>query len=157
MEVLMRDRDEQPTIIIEGGGQSGVGTFLLGALLGAGIALLLAPKSGAETQADLKARARRLRDDAEVRIRAAQAQIEDRLEDAREDLMDRVDQIRDAVESGRTTAHEARAELEEKLARSKAAYRAGVDVLRGSGDGDGDDDARRTDGPKPDPAPEGAS
>jgi gas vesicle protein len=154
MEVLMRDRDEKPTIIIDGGGQSGVGTFLLGALLGAGIALLLAPKSGAETQADLKARARQLRDDAEVRIRAAQAQIEDRLQDARDDLMDRVDQIKEAVESGRSSAQEARAELEDKLSRSKAAYRAGVDAARAAASGD---DGAEAANPAQDTAAEGTS
>lgn len=126
----MRDRDDKPTIIIEGGDRGGVGPFLLGALLGAGVALLFAPRSGEETQAELKAQAKRLRSSAETKIREAQAQIEDRLSDARDELMDRVDQLKEAVESGKTTAQEARAELEEKLARSKAAYRAGMDAIR---------------------------
>jgi gas vesicle protein len=126
----MRDRDEKPIIVIEGGDRGGAGPFLLGALLGAGLALLLAPKSGAETQADLKAQAQKLKAAAESRIREAQTQIEARLGEAREDLMDRVDQIKEAVQSGKTSAQEARAELEEKIARSKAAYRAGVDAAR---------------------------
>jgi gas vesicle protein len=126
----MRDRDDTPYFIIERGSGSGVGPFLIGALLGAGIALLYAPRSGEETQADLKERAARLRDAAEERLREAQAQIEERLEQAREELMERVEAVKEAVESGKVSAQEARAELEEKLERSKAAYRAGVDAAR---------------------------
>ncbi len=125
----MRDRDETPYFIIERGG-GGVAPFLVGALLGAGVALLFAPRSGEETQADIRERAARLRDAAEEHLREAQAQIEERLEQAREELMERVDAVKEAVESGKVTAHEARAELEEKIERSKAAYRAGVDAAR---------------------------
>ena len=50
----MRDREDVPTIVVErDSGGAGAGAFLLGALLGAGIALLFAPKSGAETQEEL--------------------------------------------------------------------------------------------------------
>jgi gas vesicle protein len=124
----MRDRDDTPYFIIERDGGSGVAPFLIGALLGAGVALLYAPRSGEETQADIRERAARFRDAAEERFRDAQAQVEERLEQAREELMERVEAVRDAVESGKVTAHEARAELEEKIERSKAAYRAGVDA-----------------------------
>jgi gas vesicle protein len=127
----MRDRDDTPYFIIERDSSGGgVGAFLFGALLGAGVALLYAPRSGEETQADLKDRAARLRDSAEERLREAQAQIEERLEQAREELMERVDAVKEAVESGKVTAQEARADLEEKIERSKAAYRAGVDAAR---------------------------
>ena len=67
----MRDHDDVPYIVIERGGGSQTGTFIMGALLGAGLALLFAPKSGEETQAELKARARQLRDTAEERVRVA--------------------------------------------------------------------------------------
>jgi gas vesicle protein len=126
----MRDRDENPYFIIERDSGGGVGPFLIGALLGAGLALLYAPRSGEETQADLKERASRLRDAAEERLREAQAQIEERLEQAREELMERVEAVKEAVESGKVSAQEARVELEEKIERSKAAYRAGVDAAR---------------------------
>jgi gas vesicle protein len=126
----MKDRDEVPYFVIERESGGGVGSFLLGALLGAGVALLFAPRSGAETQQDLKERALALRDAAEERMKEAQAQIEDRLEHAREELMERVDAVKEAVESGRATAREAREELEEKIERSKAAYKAGVSAAR---------------------------
>ena len=127
----MRDNDDQPTIIIERGG-SGIGPFLLGALVGAGLALLFAPKSGAETQADLKQKALKLKASAEERVRAAQKQLEDRLEAARESVQARVDDVKDAVDAGRKAAVDARGNLERKLERSKAAYRAGIDAARQS-------------------------
>lgn len=126
----MRDRDDGPYYVIEKQSGGGVGPFLVGALLGAGVALLLAPRSGEETQRDLKERAGRLRDAAEERVREAQAQIEERLDHARAELMERVDAVREAVDSGRHAAREARDDLEEKLERSKTAVRAGVDAAR---------------------------
>jgi gas vesicle protein len=141
----MRDNDEQPTIIIERGG-SGIGPFLLGALVGAGLALLFAPKSGAETQAELKEKALKLKASAEERVRAAQKQLEERLDAARESVQSRVDDVKDAVDAGRKAAVDARGNLERKLERSKAAYRAGIEAARHSAaasaaeGGPGDDD-----------------
>lgn len=122
----MRDRDEAPYIVVERDRGGGVGSFLLGALLGAGVALLLAPRSGAETQQQIKEKAAKLRDAAEDRVRDVQRQLEERLESARAEVRERVDQVRSAVESGRDAAREARTELEGRIERSKAAYRAGV-------------------------------
>ncbi len=125
----MRDRDEIPYIVVERD-SGGVGAFLLGAILGAGVALLFAPRSGEETQREIKERAVRLRDAAEQRVRDVQLQVEERLEQARGEVMERVDAIREAVDSGREAAKEARTELEDRIERSKAAYRAGVDDAR---------------------------
>ncbi len=126
----MREQDEGPYIVIERGGGSGIGAFILGALVGAGAALLLAPRSGEETQQDLKDRALKLKSAAETRMREAQKQLEERLDTAREGVQSRVEGVRDAVEAGRKAAGEARDDLERKLERSKAAYRAGVDAAR---------------------------
>ena len=140
----MRDRDEVPTIIIERDGGGGAGTFLLGALVGAGLALLFAPKSGEETQEELKLRARKLKSAAEERVGEAQKQLEERLDAAREGVHAKVDDVRDAVEAGRKAAVEAREDLERKLERSKAAYRAGMDAAKQAvaatpAEGDADD------------------
>jgi gas vesicle protein len=126
----MRDHDEVPYIVIERDSGGGAGSFLLGALLGAGLALLFAPKSGAETQEELKEQARKLRVVAEERVREAQRQLEERLDEAREGVASRYDDVREAVSAGRVAASEARDELEEKLQRSKVAYRAGVAAAR---------------------------
>ncbi len=126
----MRDQSDVPYIVIERDGGGQIGPFVVGALLGAGLALLFAPRSGEETQAELLERARRLRDTAEDRVREAQRNLEDRLDHARDGVQSRVDEVRDAVEAGRTAAHDAREDLERKLERSKAAYRAGVQAAR---------------------------
>ena len=126
----MRDRDEVPYIVVEREKSGGTGAFLLGALLGAGAALLFAPRSGEETQRELKERAGRIRDAAEDRVRDVQQQLEERLEQARAEVMERVEQVRHAVDSGREAAQEAREDLEDRIERSKAAYRAGTEAAR---------------------------
>ncbi len=157
----MRGGDEMPTIIVErDGGAGSVGSFLLGAILGAGVALLMAPRSGAETQEEIRQGAKRLKAAAEERMRELQEDLEDRLEQAREEMREALDAVRDrveagrdsvreAVEAGRHAAEEARGELEFRIEQSKAAYRAGVDAARdaaresridhGDGEGEGDE------------------
>ncbi|MDT8369260.1 MAG: YtxH domain-containing protein [Longimicrobiales bacterium] len=140
----MRDHDDTPTIIIERDSGGGLGAFVLGALVGAGVALLLAPQSGEETQAQLRERAGKLKDDAEDRLRAASNELEARLDAARLGVNERVDRVKGAVDAGREAAREARDELEQKLATSKKAYRAGVEAARSTveaGAGDEDEDA----------------
>ena len=132
----MRDRDDVPYIVIERDSGGGVGSFVIGALMGAGLALLFAPKSGKETQEDLKAKARELRDVTEERVREVSKQLEERLDVAREGVNTRVDRVRDAVESGRQAAVEARGDLEAKLERSKAAYRAGIEAAKATATAD---------------------
>lgn len=126
----MRDREDVPHIIIERDGGGGLGSFILGALVGAGLALLFAPQSGEETQEEIKARANKLKDAAQERVRDAQERLEHRLADARENVRHRVDDVKHAVDSGRKAAVEARDDLERKLERSKAAYRAGIQAAR---------------------------
>jgi gas vesicle protein len=136
------DEDDEQVIVIErGGGGSGVGTFLLGAAIGAGLALLFAPKSGAETRADIKRRARRAKDSAtrvagDVTERVtdtfqeARRKVEEQLESAREAIQAKRDQVGDAMAAGREAAADARIDLETRLAETKAAYNAGAQVAR---------------------------
>jgi len=126
----MRDQDESPYIVIERDRAGGLGSFVLGALVGAGLALLFAPKTGAETQDELKEHARKLRSSAEERVREAQRQLEEKLDDVREGVQTRFEDVKEAVSAGRSAASDARGELERKLQRSKAAYRAGVQAAR---------------------------
>jgi gas vesicle protein len=125
-------RDDEPYIVIERDRGGSVGSFLLGALVGAGLALLFAPQSGEETQEALKSRARKLRRQAEERVRSAQRELEDRLDAARAGVQNRIDGVRGAVEQGRAAARDARADLERRLEQSKAAYRAGIEAARGA-------------------------
>lgn len=115
----MSDGDEQRTVVIQKDRGSEVGAFVLGALVGAGLALLFAPESGEDVQQRLRAQARRLRDLTEDRVRGL-----------RDDFGAHVESAKGAVEQGRQIATNARTELEEKLQRSKAAYRAGIEAAR---------------------------
>jgi hypothetical protein len=76
---MARD-DEVPYIVIERERGGSIGSFVLGALVGAGLALLFAPQSGEETQEEIRRRARRLREKAEDKLRSAQEQLETRLD-----------------------------------------------------------------------------
>jgi len=101
----MSDRDE-PAVVIErrgGGAGSGVALFLLGAAVGAGLALLFAPQSGEETRAQIRRGARRVKRKARD------------LADSGREMVD------DLQRQGRAAAKDARAALEERLARHRQA------------------------------------
>jgi gas vesicle protein len=132
--------DDEPYIVIEKH-SGGVGDFLLGALIGAGVALLLAPRSGRETRADITRRARSAQD----RVRdvaggvtdqvvdtfeTARSRIEGQIETARSAIVTKKDQVSRAMEAGREAAQQARSDLERRLAETKAAYNAGANVAR---------------------------
>jgi gas vesicle protein len=126
----MRHSDDVPYIVIERDSGSGLGSFLLGALVGAGVALLFAPQTGEETQEEIRARAKKLREAAEERLIEAQQGLEDRMGGVREGVQTQLEKVREAVDSGREAARDARTDLESKLERSKAAYRAGISAAR---------------------------
>jgi gas vesicle protein len=130
--------DDEPYLIIEkdrGGGS--VGSFLLGLAVGAGIALLIAPQSGEETRREIARQARRARDYADD----VTDSVRTRIGDARDAVTSRVDrakqavdlkrrQVERAVEAGRAAAQQARADLERRIAQTKAAYQAGTSAAR---------------------------
>jgi gas vesicle protein len=133
--------DDQPYVVIERRSEGGVGAFLLGIALGAGVALLLAPRSGEETRRDIKRRARRVRKAAENVATEVTDTVVDTFQEARRRVEDQIDsalhvvdvkrqQMHRAMEAGRAAAREARDELEQRIAESKAAYRAGAAVAR---------------------------
>lgn len=132
--------DEEPYIIIEKQ-EGSVGSFLLGIAIGAGVALLFAPRSGEETRADLKRRARDAGDAARGAAQDVMDTALDAVDEARRVVDERVGAVRDAVDvkrrqvtravdAGRAAAQQARDELEARLASTKAAYQAGIDVAR---------------------------
>lgn len=144
----MPQGEDAPLVVIERDGGSNTGAFLLGAVVGAGLALLFAPRSGKETQEQLKARAREFRDVAQERVRVAQEGLEERLGRAGEQVREQIESVRGAVDAGRRAAVDARAELQDRIETSKAAYRAASDaarqVVRDAGaqdNGEHDDDA----------------
>lgn len=86
----MADHDNVPYIVIERHNTS-VTPFLWGLLLGAGAALLFAPRSGEETQEEIRHQARRLRTAAEDRVEAVRSTVGERIEQTRNEVQDRVD------------------------------------------------------------------
>lgn len=138
-----QQRDEGPVVVVERGG--GVGAFLTGAAVGALVALLFAPQSGEETRAQLRARARRLREAAEDRLDDLQeavetgyektkASIEAGLQRARRSLDERREDAEAAVGAGKAAVRTARDELERRLAEARSQRSRG-----GADDAEADD------------------
>jgi gas vesicle protein len=126
----MRDHDDLPYIVIEKHSGGGMGTFLWGALLGAGAALLLAPRSGEETQDQIRDRVQRIRTAAEDRVNEVRDSVTDSVSRTRDRIQDQIDTVRDTVESradrarsaldtGRRAARDARSELERRVAEAR--------------------------------------
>ncbi len=134
------DYDDEPAVIIERH-SGGVGSFLLGVAIGAAAALLLAPQSGEATRRDLRRGARRARRAAETMAGDLSTKVSDTFDQARGRVEQGIDTARQAIdlkkrqvtramEAGRAAAQQAREELERRIAETKAAYNAGVDVAR---------------------------
>ena len=122
----MRDYDDLPYIVIERH-SGGTSAFFWGALLGAGAALLLAPRSGAETQDEIRRSVQRLRDTAEGRADEVRGSVTrtrnrfiDQIDTVRSTFEDRAERARDAIETGRRTALSAREELERRVEAARS-------------------------------------
>ena len=77
----------------------GVGSFILGALLGAGVALLLAPRTGAEIQERIKRKAKEVRESAQESLTGQNLTLETRIEDLRDGIESQIRLVKDIVES----------------------------------------------------------
>jgi gas vesicle protein len=128
----MSEERDVPIVVVKK--SSGFGAFLLGALCGAAAGLLFAPRSGEETQRELREGALRLRSDTEERLEGLRDELVEVYERAREDIGERVDlareeirhrrhQAQEAVRAGRSVARGARGDLERRVEESKRAYR----------------------------------
>ena len=123
----------EPYVIVEKR-EAGIGPLLIGLALGAGLALLFAPQSGEETRRGIARRARRAQDAAQDFVADVSGTVADKFEEVRATVGDRIDATLDAVDdkkrrvtnafhAGRAAAREARGELEQRIAESKAAYK----------------------------------
>jgi gas vesicle protein len=127
--------DDEPYVVIEKH-ETSVAPFLVGLAIGAGVALLFAPRSGRATRRDIKRRAMRVRQAAEQAVDDVTGTVVDSFHEARRRVEEQIDtarqaidlkkrQVTIAVDAGRAAAEEARLELEGRIAASKAAYRTG--------------------------------
>ena len=132
--------EEEPYVVIEKTDGS-TGSFLLGLALGAGVALLFAPRTGQETRRELQRGARRVRDAAQGAAEDLTGTVVDTFHDARIQVEEQIDHARQAVElkrqqvsqavyAGRAAAQRARDDLERRIAETKASYDAGAAVAR---------------------------
>ena len=125
--------DDEPFVVFEQK-DSGIGAFLLGLAVGAGVALLFAPKSGEETRREIERRAREVADQAQDLVSEVTESVGNTFQQAKDSVEGRIDAARDAVEfkrrqvshavdAGRAAAQQARVELEQRIAERKAAYK----------------------------------
>ncbi|HYU54561.1 MAG TPA: YtxH domain-containing protein [Gemmatimonadaceae bacterium] len=125
--------DVGPYVIVERR-ETGIGPFLIGLALGAGAALLFAPQSGEETRRGIARSARRAQDAAQDFVGDVSGTVADKFKEVRASVEERIDATLDAVDdkrrrvsnafhAGRAAAREARGELEQRIAESKAAYK----------------------------------
>jgi gas vesicle protein len=113
---------------------SGFGPLFLGLAIGAGAALLFAPQTGEETRRSLARRARRAQEAAQDFVEDVSGTVADKFNDVRASVEERIEATLEAVdekrqrvagafEAGRAAARQARGELEQRIAESKAAYK----------------------------------
>jgi len=93
--------DDSNTRRVAGQGTSAMAGFLLGAVVGAGLALLLAPASGQETRHRLAGAARRIRDNTKDQL----SHVRDTVSDLKDDARAAVESGRDAFVRGRQSQH----------------------------------------------------
>lgn len=125
----MAHHDDLPYIVIER--RSGaVLPFLWGALVGAAVALLAAPRSGRETQRELRltvdrvgtafrGRVDEMRDAVTDAVDGVRQRVHEQVDAVRETVEARGDEVRHAFDRGRRAAQDARQDLEQRVAEAK--------------------------------------
>jgi gas vesicle protein len=125
--------ESEPYIIVERQ-DSAIGPLLLGIALGAGVALLFAPQSGEETRGGIARSARRARNAAQGFVEEVTDTVADKFNEVKSTVEEKIEATLDAVDhrkrrvtnayrAGRAAAREARGELEQRIAETKAAYK----------------------------------
>jgi gas vesicle protein len=115
------DEDERVVVIEQR--SNDIGTLLLGLVIGAGAALLLAPRSGAETRQVVRRRLRSARDAAEEAAAGVAGRVSGSFAEAREDIERRIEAARTAVSRRKT-------QLSNAVAAGRSAARLADDELR---------------------------
>jgi len=120
--------DDEQIIVIEENVSSGLSAFVLGAAIGAGLALIFAPQSGEQTRQSIGRGARQ----AGQATKRAGTKVTDALAQAKADIETRIDsakstidlkkvQVSRAVDAGREAAKAAREDLERRMSEQRIA------------------------------------
>jgi gas vesicle protein len=123
--------EDVPYIVVERHEEGGIAPFLWGALIGAGIALLFAPRSGRDTRETIAQRALRLKEAAEDTVRTVQESVTGAVDNVRSQVGGGMQRARSAVDAGRTAARESRADMERRIREARAGFEAGARAARG--------------------------
>src|SRR6185437_227018 len=89
--------DDERYVVIEKH-EAGFAPFLVGLAIGAGVALLFAPRSGAATRRDIKRRARKVRRAAEETVSTVTDTVVGTFDEARRRVEERIDTARQAFD-----------------------------------------------------------
>lgn len=116
---IMDDEREFSENKVKPSGNLGIGSFVLGTLLGAGIALLLAPRTGVEIRGRIKRKVQQLRESAKESLSDHNSSLETRIDDLKEGLESQIRLVKDVVESGKIVTGIASQELGQLLESSK--------------------------------------
>lgn len=120
--------DDEQVIYVEREGGSSIKALLLGAVIGAGVALLFAPQSGEETRRGLKRRLRKIRAMAEEKVDELSQRFSGQEDEETPGPADETEDDEDleAVAAGEPArSGGAREELERRLEKARARRRKG--------------------------------
>ena len=133
---MRRHTADRDVIVVEPDSGSSIGWLFLGAAVGAGLALLFAPASGAETRRRITRSARRLKETAADALDEIRDEFDDltdraaeKFEEVKEVARDTVEEIEDTARTVRKRSGpaQAREELERRLSDARARRRAGAE------------------------------
>lgn len=121
---------EVPYIVVERHDDTSLAPFLWGALIGAGVALLFAPRAGRETRESITQGAMRLKEAAEDTVRTVQESVTGAVDTVRSQVGGGVERARSAIDAGRTAARESRADMERRIREARAGFESGARTAR---------------------------
>src|SRR5207244_8482719 len=104
LEAFMARHEDEEYVVVEKGGSS-VAPFFWGLAVGAGLALLFAPMSGAELRDEIKNRGLRLKELAEDKAEEIEDYISDRYGRARDKVEEGIETTKKKAREGKQFAH----------------------------------------------------
>lgn len=116
-----KNRDVEERVLVVDRGSSGFGWLMIGAAIGAGLALLYAPRTGEETRREIGRRWDDLKEEAEEKLE----EFSEGLQEGREKIRAKIERLVDADRDGERESRpaSAREELERRLTDARSRRR----------------------------------